>query len=105
MRAGCFLTGERFGVDRATSIGLVSDVVPPENLDGAVDALAQRLLAGSPDAQRRIKQLLEIVRSAAIDDATARTPGVIADARSSPEGQEGLAAFFDKRKPSWAPKG
>jgi methylglutaconyl-CoA hydratase len=56
---------------------------------------------GSPDAQRRIKELLNVVSGASIEEASRRTPGIIADARASDEGREGLRAFLEKRKPSW----
>ncbi len=98
-----FLTGERFGAERALEIGLASEVVPAAALDEAVGALATRLLAGSPDAQRRIKELLTASVGLSLDEAIRRTPEIIADARASAEGQEGLHAFFEKRKPSWAP--
>jgi methylglutaconyl-CoA hydratase len=100
-----FLTGERFGAQRALEIGLASEVAEPGALDGAVDGLVRRLLAGSPDAQRRIKTLLDAVACAPIDEAARRTPEIIADARASAEGQEGLRAFFEKRKASWVPEG
>jgi methylglutaconyl-CoA hydratase len=98
-----FLTGERFDAARAHAIGLASEVVDAAQLDAAVHALSRRLLAGSPDAQRRIKMLLDVVAGAPIAEAQSRTPEIIADARAGAEGQEGLRAFFEKRKPSWAP--
>lgn len=99
-----FLTGERFDAARAVSIGLCSAAVEPGTLDGAVDAIAGDLLRGSPDAQRRIKRLLDAVADAPFPEAAALTPEFIADARASDEGQEGLRAFFAKRAPSWVPE-
>lgn len=98
-----FLTGERFDAATALAIGLASEIVTVEDLDSAVAALAKRLLAGSPDAQRRIKLLLDVVAGAPLVAAVRATPDVIADARASVEGQEGLRAFLEKRKPLWAP--
>ncbi len=98
-----FLTGERFDAAHAHAIGLAAQVVERDALDGAVDALARRLHAGSPDAQRRIKVLLDAMAGAHPDAAASAAPDHIADARASAEGQEGLRAFLEKRKPSWAP--
>jgi methylglutaconyl-CoA hydratase len=99
-----FLTGERFGADVAVRIGLCTEAVPDAELDAAVERAVRDLLLGSPDAQRRIKQLLDAVSPGDLDAAAAVTPDFIAEARASAEGQEGLRAFFEKRAPSWAPK-
>jgi methylglutaconyl-CoA hydratase len=99
-----FLTGERFGAERAVAVGLCTEAVPEGALDGAVAAVVKDLLRGSPDAQRRIKRLLEAVTDAPHEEAVGRTPDFIADARASDEGQEGLRAFFEKRAPAWIPE-
>ncbi|MFN4165671.1 MAG: enoyl-CoA hydratase-related protein [Ferrovibrio sp.] len=99
-----FLTGERFGAEEACRIGLVHDVVADE---GALETrgleLVAALLQGAPGAIRDSKLLIGRVANRSVDDEimefTARN---IADRRASAEGQEGLAAFFEKRKPSWA---
>jgi methylglutaconyl-CoA hydratase len=99
-----FLTGERFDAATALRIGLVHEVVPEAELDAAVDRTVRALLSSSPDAVARAKRLLKGLNALAPDgallDLTART---IADARASAEGQEGLTAFLEKRRPSWAP--
>jgi len=99
-----FLTGERFGAERAVAIGLCSEAVEPDGLDDGLDAVVGDLLRGSPDAQRRVKLLLEAVEGAPHAEAVRRTPDFIADARASEEGQEGLRAFFEKRAPAWVPE-
>jgi methylglutaconyl-CoA hydratase len=99
-----FLTGERFGADVALRIGLVTEAVPEGELDSAVEQITANLLLGSPDAQRRVKRLLDAVSPGDLDAASAVTPDFIAEARASAEGQEGLRAFFEKRRPSWAPE-
>ncbi|MDP6802904.1 MAG: enoyl-CoA hydratase-related protein [Gemmatimonadota bacterium] len=99
-----FLTGERFGAEAAADIGLVGEVVASDELDTAVERLLALLLAGSPDAQRRIKELLRALSGATPTEAAARTPAMIARARASADGQEGLAAFSERRRPSWAPE-
>lgn len=100
-----FLTGERFSALEAHRIGLVSEVAPTEEaLDAQVARVLDALLAGGPAALREAKALLRSLRGRPIDgplvDETART---LARVRAAPEGQEGIAAFLGKRKPSWRP--
>lgn len=99
-----FLTGERFGAEEACRIGLVHDVVADEAaLEARGAELVTALLQGAPGAIRDSKILVSRVANRSVDDEimefTARN---IADRRASAEGQEGLAAFFEKRKPNWA---
>jgi methylglutaconyl-CoA hydratase len=88
-----FVTGERFDADTALRIGLVSEVA--EDLDGAVDRVVGELLSAAPSAARWSKR---IVRERPDGPETARW---IAERRTSAEGQEGLAAFLERRKPEW----
>lgn len=88
-----FLTGERFGADVALRVGLVHEVTP--DLDDAVEGVVAALLAGGPEALRAAKRLAR-ERPEGLD--TAR---IAAERRTSPEGQEGLRAFLEKRDPSW----
>jgi methylglutaconyl-CoA hydratase len=88
-----FLTGERFGAEAALRIGLVHEVTP--DLDDAVEGVVATLLAGGPEAVRAAKRLAHD-RPEGLD--TAR---IAAERRTSPEGQEGLRAFLEKRDPSW----
>ena len=85
-----FLTGERFDGAEAVRIGLAARSAPAAGLDAAVDSVVQLILRGSPDAQRRIKLLVDAVAVHDPEEARAVTPGLIADARASEEGQEGL---------------
>jgi methylglutaconyl-CoA hydratase len=97
-----FLTAERFGALEARNIGLLHEVVPAETLDRAVDAMIESLLQSGPNAQREAKDLISAVTSRpATDSVVADTVERIARVRVSPEGQDGLAAFLDKRKPGW----
>jgi len=96
-----FLTAERFGAEEAKAMGLAAKICPAAELDSAVEEMLALLLLGSPDAQRRIKQLLNVVAGAPIEEASRRTPEIIAEARASEEGREGLRAFLEKRKPLW----
>ncbi len=91
-----FLTGERFGPDVALRIGLVSEVT--DDLDGAVERVVGELLTSGPEASREAKRL---VREAPGGDEAARTAARL---RTGREGQEGLRAFLERRKPSWTEK-
>jgi methylglutaconyl-CoA hydratase len=96
-----FLTGARFGAERAREIGLVSRVVPANELDAAVDALVTDLLASGPEAQAAIKRLLPGL--AGWNESWLETTAhLIAERRSSAEGREGLQAFLSRRRPAWA---
>ncbi|HEU5137605.1 MAG TPA: enoyl-CoA hydratase/isomerase family protein [Steroidobacteraceae bacterium] len=99
------LTGESFSAAQARDTGLVHVVTSIDGLDDEVDRLVQQLLGGSPAALAATKRLLADVVETPIDDVLlAATAKCIADARVSPEGREGIAAFLEKRAPSWRPK-
>lgn len=96
------LTAERFTADEAKRIGLVSEVVDtPEQLDEWIGEVTRHILANGPAAVAACKKILSDVAGVAWDQAQARTTQRIAEIRISPEGQEGLKAFLEKRKPSW----
>jgi len=99
-----FLTAEAFDAKRAAEIGLVHEVVPAERLDAAVESIIAALLAGGPQAQAQAKQLLQRARprsAAAARELRKLTVRTIAQLRTGAEGQEGLAAFLEKRAPRW----
>jgi methylglutaconyl-CoA hydratase len=97
-----FLSAEVFGAEEALRIGMLSALVPAGELDSAVDNLLKNLVAGGPQAQARIKELIRAVANRPVDDALAAdTAKRIAEIRVSPEGKEGIASFLEKRKPSW----
>jgi methylglutaconyl-CoA hydratase len=96
-----FTTGERFSAQRAYEIGLVHVVVPAEQLDGALEHTIQELLSGAPQALRACKTLAQQVGTMESTEARLYTAETIARLRVSPEGQEGLRAFLEKRKPDW----
>ena len=97
-----FATAEIFDADEACRIGLLHAVVNPTALDTAVQRQIDLLLKAGPVASASAKQLVHSV-CAHTDGAKhdADNAALIARLRVSPEGQEGLAAFLDKRKPSW----
>jgi methylglutaconyl-CoA hydratase len=88
-----FLTGERFDAEAALRIGLVHEVTG--DLDGAVDGVLAQLLSSGPQAARAAKHL---VRERPGGEEAAH---VAARLRTSPEGQEGLRAFLEKRRAAW----
>ena len=96
-----FLTGERFDAGRAREIGLVHEVVPDSALDATVDGLVAEILKCGPDAVATAKEIVREGLARQRDDAIEYTIRTIARVRVSPEGQEGLAAFLEKRKPRW----
>ena len=97
-----FLTGERFDADEALRLGLVHEVVAADKLDTRVGELLDALLAAGPQALASAKRLVAEVAGRPIDAALiVRTTELIADARGSDEAREGIAAFFEKRKPGW----
>jgi methylglutaconyl-CoA hydratase len=96
-----FLTGERFGSARAREIGLVHQSVPSNELDAVVEEAVGRLLRGGPHAQAAVKGLLRQLETVEPMDAPGLMSRLISELRSGEEGQEGLAAFLEKREPRW----
>jgi methylglutaconyl-CoA hydratase len=96
-----FVTGERFDAERAHEIGLVHRVVSREGLDAAVEQKVGELLQGGPVAQATIKALLRRLETTEPMEAPGLTARVISELRTGEEGQEGLAAFLEKREPGW----
>lgn len=92
-----FLTGERFDAATALRIGLVHEVAPREALDAAVSRVLGELLSAGPEAVRACKRL--ILEGPLDGPETARR---IAERRVSAEGQEGLRAFLERRRPRWS---
>jgi methylglutaconyl-CoA hydratase len=98
-----FLTAERFDAAEALRIGLIHAALPADELDTCVTALTSQLLGNSPNAMKEAKRLIRDVAFAPLNAALAQdTAHRIASIRASAEGREGVAAFLEKRKPSWA---
>ena len=100
-----FMSGMRFNAARAKEIGLVHTVTHAGDLDTVVHDYVREVLAAGPEAIRAIKTLLRELPGRSADDVVALTASAIAKRRVSPEGQEGLRAFLEKRKPSWSDPG
>jgi|EP00161_Ancyromonas_sigmoides_P010665 methylglutaconyl-CoA hydratase len=105
-----FLTGEAFAAPEALRVGLVSATVRDEaELDAHVAAVVAAITANSPAAVRGCKALVSHVHENGVGSTAGEqharvkeyTMQAIVEARASQEGQEGLAAFLEKRKPAW----
>jgi methylglutaconyl-CoA hydratase len=96
-----FLTGERFDAAHAQRIGLVHHVVGPDALDARIAMILDEFRTAGPGAIAAAKALVRDVSAATPDEATALTARAIAKQRTSPEGQEGLRAFLERRPAGW----
>ena len=99
------LGAETFDAIEAKRIGLVHEVTAAEDLQAAVDAMVEALLANGPAAMAETKDQIAGVANRPVDDRLiAAAAARIARIRASDEGCEGVAAFLEKRKPGWARK-
>ena len=99
-----FMSAQGVQGEDARAIGYLSEVVDEDELEAAVNRLAQSLLGNAPNAVKLSKELAIAVAAGDInEDLITRTIKVIADVRDSSEGREGLTAFLDKRAPNWQP--
>lgn len=97
-----FLTAEKFDASEAFRIGLVHNIVRPEDLDTTINELLGTLMLTSAEAVTEAKRLVRELAFRPIDDAlVADTAERIAAIRQSADGREGIASFLEKRKPRW----
>ena len=96
-----FLTGERLNADKACRAGLINFVVPLEEMSDFAENITKQLITSGPEAIGMCKDLLSKVPEMDIKEAGNYTADVISKMRISNEGQEGMNAFFEKRKPDW----
>jgi methylglutaconyl-CoA hydratase len=96
-----FLTGERLTAGKALECGLVNRVAEAAELDATVDAIVASLLSSGPEALATCKRMVRAVGDMPLADAVPFTADMIARLRMSPEGQEGMSAFLERRKPGW----
>jgi methylglutaconyl-CoA hydratase len=95
------LTGRLIEAAEAKEMGMVNEIVAPENLVGRANELAETILAASPSSITRAKHLLISAAAAGIDADLERAVLESARVRCTPDFKEGLAAFLEKRKPMW----
>ncbi len=97
-----FITGERFDAETALRIGLVHRVVPSDQIDTEIENIITGLKQNGPQAMASAKMLLHATQVLPVDELRSLTVARIAELRVSPEGQEGIRAFLEKRKPNFA---
>jgi methylglutaconyl-CoA hydratase len=99
------LTAERFSAVEAKRIGLVHEVFAiVEEMDRWIEQTCEALKANGPKALAATKRILSEVAGVPWNQVQNRTTSTIAELRASPEGQEGLKAFLEKRPPNWISK-
>ena len=97
-----FLSAEVFTAADAYRIGLVHEIAPLQELDGAVNQILGHLVKGGPKAQAATKDLIRAVSGAALTrDLLEETAHRIAGLRASDEGRAGLQSFFDRKPAPW----
>lgn len=99
--AAAFLRGNRFLAPEAVRLGLINEAVGADDLNDAVDAIVDDLRLAGPNAIAATKSLLTTVPGMSIDDAFEWTARLSADLFGQDEAREGMAAFREKRPPSW----
>jgi methylglutaconyl-CoA hydratase len=95
------LTGRIFDAEEARRIGLVNEIVPRDELAGRVNALADTLLRNSPEALSATKRLIAAQNKDWLNAAIVDGIKANAEARTTQNFGEGIAAFLEKRKPAW----
>lgn len=100
------MLSEPFGVEQALKIDLIQEAVPEAELDSVVERWLTQIRAGAPGALGDAKKLLSNVTSPDLSSAEIRQQALemAGDRRSDPEGQEGMGAFIEKRRPAWNPE-
>ncbi|MFI5348738.1 MAG: enoyl-CoA hydratase-related protein [Elusimicrobiota bacterium] len=99
-----YLTGEIFGPVEAVRMGLAHESVAAGELAARADFLVKNILKNGPNAVRAAKAMIPRIAAAKPSERVDLTVEKLVELRSSPEGQEGLAAFLEKRSASWVPK-
>ncbi|RSN22544.1 enoyl-CoA hydratase family protein [Amycolatopsis sp. WAC 04169] len=99
-----FLTGDTFDAKRAVEIGLLNSAVPADELDDEVARYVKALALGGPKALAATKELLSKPRPATPAEGFEAMNKLSAGFFASEEGQEGITAFAQKRKPNWVPE-
>ena len=96
-----FMSGRRFDADEAVRLGLLARAVAPDALDAAVEEEIHPYLSCAPGAVAEAKALVRRLGPPIDECVIAQTIEALARRWQSPEAQEGIAAFFEKRTPGW----
>ena len=101
-----FVSGEEFDSAEAFRIGLLHDIVEYDHLNSRIGEILSEIYRGGPQAIAAAKRQIDRVAHAGITDAViAGTATAIAEIRATPEAQEGLSAFLEKRSAAWVEPG
>ncbi|MER9566926.1 crotonase/enoyl-CoA hydratase family protein [Mesorhizobium sp. M0571] len=96
-----FMSGRIFDANEARELGLLSRTVPPADLEAAVEAEVRPYRSASPQAVAAAKALARRLGPAIDDAVIGETIDLLADAWETTDAAEGIAAFFDRRRPRW----
>jgi methylglutaconyl-CoA hydratase len=96
-----FITGERFNSEYAKEIGLIDFVTEKDDFNSTVERYVEQLRSSSPKAIKEIKNLVNNYKKMDIERYKEFTVEKISELRVSEEGQEGMNAFLEKRRPKW----
>jgi methylglutaconyl-CoA hydratase len=96
-----FITGERFNSEYAKEIGLIDFITEKDDFNSTVERYVDQLKSSSPKAIKEIKNLVNNYKKMDIEKYKEFTVGKISELRVSEEGQEGMNAFLEKRRPKW----
>ena len=99
-----YLTAEVFGAEAALRMGLISEVAASGDLADRTDAIVADILKCGPEAVRAAKKMIPQLIAAPMKKRVDLAAKTLSQLRSSAEGQEGLAAFLEKRSPNWSSK-
>ena len=97
-----FITGERFTSEYAKEIGLIDYIVSEEKIDSEIQRYVEQMYSSGPVAIKEVKKLVDKYEKTELEDYKKYTVEKIAELRVSEEGQEGIAAFLEKRKSKWS---
>ena len=97
-----FITGERFTSEYAREIGLIDYIATEDEINDCVKKYSRLLLSSGPKSIIEIKNLVDNYQKMHLNDYRKFTVEKIAELRVSKEGQEGISAFLEKRKPDWS---
>lgn len=100
------MLSEPFSIDHALKVGLIQEAAPEHEMDSVIERWVSQIRAGAPGALADAKKLLQNVTSPDLTSAEIRHRALEmgGDRRADPEGQEGLQAFIEKRRPAWNPE-
>lgn len=100
--ASLLLTGRKAPANELAAMGLLNEVVPADELDAAVDRWLEQVLSCAPTSLRAIKQVLNRTEHLTDGEAHAARLPALVEALVSPNAEEGVSAFQQKRRPNWS---